>query len=246
MPPHDRVVALNRVDLVHSAEPHPFHLANRERAAENWRSELGARPMLFDGAVMLADGASVADGVLSATCHLVPYSTFLLWRKLRPVEGTLHVFAMALPVGSDGGVLVARMAGHTANAGLVYCPCGSFDRLDIAGGRFDADANMAREVAEETGLDLGDAEAAPGYGLLETEDGLAVVVRAFRFAEETADLARRAERHIAAQSEPELAGARAVMAGDGIGPDFTPHMAPILAWHFSGGTSAEAHVRPKT
>ena len=227
------VVFVDRVDLVHSREEHPFHIANREQAGRNWRSEVLARPMLFDGPVMLASAARIEDGVLSATCHLVPYSTFLLWRKMPSAEGALHIFAMALPVGSDGGVLAGRMAAHTANAGRVYCASGSFDDEDIADGRFDADANMAREVAEETGLDLGKGEAARGYPVLAMA-GAFVIVRVHRFAATAAELAERAARHIAAQREPELDAALAVSGMDEVSLQFAPHMAPILAWHFAG------------
>lgn len=232
MLPENSIVVARRVELLHAEEPHPFHLANRERAAENWTREIRARPALFDGAVLLASAADIEDGVLKARCHLVPYSTLMLWRRMRPVDGALDVFAMAVPVGSDGGVLAGRMARHTANAGLVYCPCGSFDRQDIAHGRFDADANMARELAEETGIDLGEAEAAPGYGVLAMA-GLVVILRVHRFAAPAAELAGRAQRHIGAQTEPELAAALSLMEADATVPDLASHMAPILAWHFA-------------
>ena len=234
MIPEHFVTTVDRVVLAHSNEEHPFHLAHSRRAAENWSGELRLRPMLFDGPVMLASSASIEGGVLSATCHLVPYSTFLLWRKMRPPEGSQHVFAMALPVGADGAVLAVRMAPHTANAGRVYCASGSFDRDDITGGRFDADANMAREVTEETGLDLGEAEAEPVYHVL-AMGGVVVIVRVYRFAASAAELAKRVEAHIASQPEPELAGALAVSGVHEVTPQFAAHMAPILAWHFARG-----------
>ena len=146
----------------------------------------------------------------------------------------LHVFAMALPVGSDGGVLAGRMAAHTANAGCVYCASGAFDRDDIIDGRFDADANMAREVAEETGLDLRDAEAATGYRVLVMErtsssscafTALPLPRRNLRSVS-GATLRRRRSRNWPPRSP--------CRGTDEVSPQFAPHMAPVLAWQFAG------------
>ncbi len=226
------LIPVDRVELVHTGRTHPFHAANRQASAENWLNETRALPALFDGPVMLASSVAIEGGVLSAECHIVPYSTFLLWRRSPPAKGALHIFAMALPVGSDGGVLAGRMAGHTANAGVVYCASGSFDRDDIVDGRFDADRNMRREVAEETGLDLREAEAEPGYRIL-AMDRHVVIVRVHRFARTAAELVGRVERHIAAQAESELSEALAITAADEVTSQFGSHMRPVLEWQFS-------------
>jgi hypothetical protein len=138
---------------------------------------------------------------------------------------------MALPVASDGAVIAGRMSGWTANPGRVYCASGSFDRDDIVNGVFDTEGNMAREVAEETGLDLCLAECEPGYSLLRI-DGSIVIFRTYRFAEPSNTLVATARRHIAADPKAELANVVVITGIDDADSSFAAHMAPILATHF--------------
>ncbi|TPW32922.1 NUDIX hydrolase [Pararhizobium mangrovi] len=224
--------AIERTHLVHVAAGHPFHAANHEAAERSWREEIARKPALFNGPVMLASAVDLAEGTVHATCHTVPYSTFLYWRRCRPVTGALHLFAMAVPVSSDGAVIVGRMGPQTVNAGTVYCPSGSFDPDDLTPeGTFDPDTNMHREVAEETGLDLAQATPEAGYDLVELGD-FVVIARRFRFVETADVLLERARAHIAEEDQPELAEVMAVHSGEAITADFADHMHPVLKAHF--------------
>lgn len=224
----DRIVtALNGVELQLAPAEHPFHVAHRAEAAENWRREKDRQPALFDGQVMLARNVAIDDGVLRADCRLVPFSTFMYWRTKRPVADAVHVFAMAVPIGSDGGVVVSEMSAGTANAGLVYCASGSFDPDDLVEGRFNPARNMVREVAEETGLDLTSAVGETGWHAV-LVDGAVTVFRAFRFAESSEELVRLAAAHIARQREPELADVFAVHRRTEMTTRFANHMPVIL------------------
>jgi 8-oxo-dGTP pyrophosphatase MutT (NUDIX family) len=98
---------------------------------------------------------------------------------------------------------MGRMAAHTANAGRIYFPAGSLEAVDFVGGLADLDGNMAREVREETGLDLGQAQPDPGYLLLPT-GRLALVIRIFRFDASAAELAGAARDFLAARHDDEL------------------------------------------
>lgn len=225
------IIPVRRTMLVHSAEPHPFHIANAAEARRNWQEEVRRQPFLFDGPVALASDAVVSDGCFRAECHLVPYSTFLYWRRIRPVPGAIHVFAMALPVSSDGAVIAVRMGKRTANAGRVYCASGAFDRDDLADGRFDAAANMRREVMEETGLDLDEAVPEGGCHILPI-GGTIVIFRTFRFAADARTLAERIAAHARAEADPEIAGAEVVRGPGDLTDAFQFHMPPILDWYF--------------
>jgi 8-oxo-dGTP pyrophosphatase MutT (NUDIX family) len=228
------IIPVRRTMLIHSAEPHPFHLDNEEEARRNWEDEIRRQPFLFDGQVALASDAVASDGCFTATCHLVPYSTFLYWRRIRPVPGALHVFAMALPVSSDGAVIAVRMGNRTANAGRVYCASGAFDRDDLIDGHFDPAVNMRREVMEETGLDLDDAVPEGGYHLLPI-GGVIVIFRIFRFAADAETLAGKIAAHARAEADPEIAGAEILRRPDDITDAFQFHMPPVLNWYFSAG-----------
>jgi len=228
----NRIAPVHQVDLVHTDTPHPFHLEHREEAARNWQVEISRTPQLFDGPVMLASTTELDGGVLSAMCHIVPFSTFLLWRARRPAPGAYHIFAMPMLVGSDDGILLGRMAATTANAGLFYSPSGSFDPDDVVDGRFDAGANMAREVKEETGLDLSDATPDETANII-CINGAIVVFRRFHFPMSGRELADRAGRFIAGLQDSELAEIISLGRDDMRPSALAGHMNPLLDWHFA-------------
>src|SRR5690606_21873978 len=142
------------VRVVLDTDDHPFEMSNGEAIDTNWKREKACNPALFDGRVALLSSLGIADGTLEGRCHMVRYATFLLWRKLRPVGGAGHAYTHPILVGSDNALVAIRMGSHTINAGAVYFAAGSFEELDFREGRADPDRNMAREVMEETGLDI--------------------------------------------------------------------------------------------
>ncbi|MGN6549240.1 MAG: NUDIX hydrolase [Pararhizobium sp.] len=226
------VIPVEEVVLSLAAGPHPYEVANRRAALEAWQAEVRVRPFLFDGQVALASDCDLAGGVFRATCHLVSYSTFLHWRANRPVAGAIHIFAMPLIVSADGAVVAIRMSERTANAGRIYCPCGSLDDSDVVDGRFDVAGNMLREVAEETGLDLGEAEADLSFNALPL-DGAVAIFRVYRFAQNAADLVARMEEHARREPDPEISEVVAVWSEADITADFQFHMPAILDWYFN-------------
>ena len=66
-------------------------------------------------------------------------------------------------VAADGAFLLGVMGPHTINAGRIYFPCGTPDRSDIVGGKVDLDLSVRRELKEETGLDVAEFTAEPGW-----------------------------------------------------------------------------------
>jgi 8-oxo-dGTP pyrophosphatase MutT (NUDIX family) len=230
--PDERLVfPVSHVDLRVAEGPHPYCLAEQEKIAENWAQEISAHPALYDGRMMLSRAVQIRDGVISGQAHIVRFSTFLLWRRTRPVTSAIHLFALPVIVSSDGAVIAIRMGKHTANPGRVYCAAGSLDPEDTRDGICDMDGNMAREVLEETGLALSDADSVSGFHALH-DRGAITVFRSYRFSATAADLIGRIARHIAQDPEPEIDEALAIRSADPGLHHYQPFMSPILEWVF--------------
>ncbi|QRM55865.1 NUDIX hydrolase [Sinorhizobium sp. BG8] len=231
-PPEGVVFPISRPDLRVSSVPHPYHLREASNAAANWLVETAANPALFDGQILFQREVSIVGESLSASGHMVPFSTFLWWRKSRSVDSGYHLFGLPLIVSADGGIIAVSMGRHTVNAGKVYCAAGSLDCGDVLDGRADIDLNMRREVKEETGLDLAAAEAEGGYYALHI-DRVFTVVRIFRMAASAAELMERIAAHVASEPEPEIEGAVAIFGPDASAHSYMPFMPPVLDWFFA-------------
>ncbi|MBD9494703.1 MULTISPECIES: NUDIX hydrolase [unclassified Ensifer] len=224
------IIPIDAVDVRVTGAAHPFHREEVERAQENWQREIAANPHLFDGRMVLLRALRIADGRLRGEGHVVPYSTFLWWRKTR-AKSAFHLFAMPAILSSDGALILVRMGGHTANPGRVYSPSGSLEPEDIVDGGCDIDGNIRREAMEETGIDLSLATVEPGYHLLHM--GRAVtLIRVYRYPETAAALVARVAEHIAADPEPEIDEAIAVFGPDPVAHNYPPFIPPILDWLF--------------
>ncbi|OJF91980.1 DNA mismatch repair protein MutT [Pararhizobium antarcticum] len=235
-PEENVIFAVTSLDLKVSPEPHPFHLAEKTAAAENWRLEIAANPALFDGKMVLQHRVDIRDGAISSQAHVVPFSTFLWWRKTRPPGSALHLFGLPVILSSDGAVIAIRMGRHTANPGRVYCAAGSIDPDDVVDGRCDINGNMAREVREETGLDLADAFASPGFHALHGED-MVTLFRTYRFQETAEGLIARIRAHIETEAQSEIDEALAIFSADPDLHPYPPFMPRILARIFEGAAT---------
>ena len=102
---------------------------------------------------------------------------------------------------------------NTAQAGRVYFPCGTPDPADIVDGRVDLDLSVARELREETGLEVADFAAAPGWTAV-VDGNLVMQVKILRSSENAEALRARIMRHLAAETQPELADIRIVRNPD--------------------------------
>jgi len=229
-PPESTVFPVSRIDLAVLPGEHPFHLSELEAARENWMKEIAANPALFDGRMIFQHRLSLADGVVKGEAYVTPFSTFLWWRKQRERRG-FHVFAFAVAVSSDGAIIAIRMAPHTANPGQVYCAAGSMDENDIVDGHCDVEGNMRREVLEETGLDLNEAAAEPGYYATHANHSV-TLFRVFRFPWTAEEMLRRIEAHMLVAEEDEIDDAIAIRSADPTAHRYNVAMLPILAWFF--------------
>lgn len=213
---------------------HPFHVAERDAAHNNWRQEVAEKPELFDGRIVLQHRLAFRNGMLEGEGHVVPYSTFLWWRRQVPPRGGFHVFAFAVPVSSDGAIIAIRMAAKTVNAGKVYCAAGSLEAEDVVDGLCDVEGNMRRELREETGLDLAHARA--DAQLHASHAGRRVTLyRVYRFDLTAAEMTAAVEAHMATDHEQEIDGVVAIRSGDLTAHAYNAPMLPLLRWFFGEG-----------
>ncbi len=226
--PRDRIFAIRDYELRLLPGAHPIEHGNEHAIAANWDREVAAKPALFDGEVALLASLVLDGDVLRGRCHMVRYSTFLYWRSLRPVPIAEHSFANAAIVSGDDALVAIRMAGSTINAGLVYFASGSFEPDDFADGLADIDANMRREVLEETGLDLTEFEPETGLHALSKVVGT-VVFRRYLSTLPVVEIASRISAH---GGDGEITGPVVLRRGAALPGPMAAHMEPIARWHF--------------
>ena len=230
--PRSRVLSVDSVDILLDEGPHPFAVANSAAIAEDWEREVALNPALFDGKIVLLAELVYRSGMLVGRCHGTRFSAFLYWRSNRALSNAEHAFAHAALVSSDGALIAIRMGAHTANAGRVYFAAGSFEPTDFVDGKADLAGNMAREVREETGLNITGTPHEARYHLYSEESGT-VIFRRY-YLDQTADeIADRIAAFVADDPEPEIEGPVIIRSADPLPEGIMPHMAAIVRWHFS-------------
>jgi 8-oxo-dGTP pyrophosphatase MutT (NUDIX family) len=115
-----------------------------------------------------------------------------------------NAFAMGALRGADGGFVLGRMAGWTANAGRIYFAAGTPDPEDVtATGVVDLDGSVMRELGEETGLGADDVTGAPGWHAVFIGARIALM-RPLTARLHAEGLAERIRAHLAQEERPEL------------------------------------------
>lgn len=230
--PRGEIFPVSEVDVRLEPAPHPFERDNEAAIARNWQREIAENPALFNGTVVLLSALSYAGRRLIGRCHAITYATFLYWRRNRLTASGEHSFAHAALVSSDGALIAVRMGAHTANAGRVYFAAGSFEPMDFRDGAVDLEFNMAREVSEETGIDLSDLPRDAGYHAYSSERGT-VIFRRYRLAEDADTIAQRIREHVTTDPEPEIEGPVIIRSAADLPGELMPHMRPLVEWHFA-------------
>lgn len=233
LPADGSLHVVRSLDLKVSSDPHPLDLSSAEDVAENWEREVAANPSLFNGKIILQRQIRYRDGHVAAEGHVTSFSTFLWWRRQPELAGACHLFGYPVIVSADGALIAVEMASHTANPGQVYFAAGSLDLTDLVDGRCDIDANMRREVREETGLDLDLAHADPVLYASYRSKRL-TLVRLFTYDLTAKALVERINAFARDCVEPEIARAVAIRTGDPAAERYGVAMLPILAWYFGG------------
>ncbi|MFN3548186.1 MAG: NUDIX domain-containing protein [Mesorhizobium sp.] len=226
------LLPVGEVTLRLSGAPHPYEALHEGDIEGNWQAEQARNPALFDGRTVLFSRIGLEDGRLVGACHEVRYASLLHWRLRRSTDIAAHLFAMAVPVTADGAVLTVRMAPWTANPGQVYFAGGSLEPADFVDGVADVDANMQREVLEETGLALTDVPRESGYRVVRTDRGV-VVVRRYALAQSAREIEERVRDFVADEAKPEIVEPVLLTRASPPEPELLPWVRRIVDWHFS-------------
>jgi 8-oxo-dGTP pyrophosphatase MutT (NUDIX family) len=230
--PAGRIVPVASCALLLDPAPHALEAAAGAEIDANWLAERQARPAIHDGRVALFSRLSWDGAALTGTCHIVRYATFLYWRGGGRREMARHLYAHAVLAAADGPLVAVRMGSHTVNAGRIYFAAGSLEPDDFRDGTADLDANMRREVMEETGLDLAGMRADPSLHALALDSGT-VVLRRYVSPLPAAEIVERVAAHVAAETEPEITGAVVIDRPRPAIEGLAAQMPAILDWHFS-------------
>jgi 8-oxo-dGTP pyrophosphatase MutT (NUDIX family) len=205
-------VELVSVSALHCAlEPHDWAF-DRNRSAEidaHWTARRAAIPALYDGPVLLAHGVSRGEGgTLGVKFFPTRFSRFLAWRDFGfPDDAVYNCFSMPALRSADGAFLLGEMGADHSAAGAVYFPAGTPDPSDLRDGIVDLEANLLRELEEETGVAPQEVSLAADWTIVFAGQRVACM-RIVQSPLAAAELAARVTANIASQKKPELAGVR--------------------------------------
>jgi 8-oxo-dGTP pyrophosphatase MutT (NUDIX family) len=218
------IVALDHVAFSVAPREWPFARARGAEIAAHFVARRADTPALWNGRMLLLHEWSLASGSMRGTFFETDFANFMAWRDWDfPDVSVTNCFSMGVIRSADGAYLLGVMGEHTANAGKIYFPAGLPDPSDVAGGVVDLAANVAREVAEETGLTGADVSAQPGWCAVFAGARIALM-QLLQANAPAADLRARVLAHVAREARPELADVRIVKSK----ADFDPMMPPFV------------------
>jgi hypothetical protein len=199
------IVTLDRAEIVLEPWSWPFAAERRDDIDRHFANIQRQRAGVWNGRVILLHRRAIEDGVLRGACFETDYASFCAWRDWQfPDPDIWNVFAPAALQSADGAWLVGEMAPDTAAAGQLYFPCGTPEPDDIgATGVLEFAVNVARELREETGLDMAELAAAPGWTLVR-DRGYAALMKRLTARQPADELRARIMRYIAQEARPEL------------------------------------------
>jgi 8-oxo-dGTP pyrophosphatase MutT (NUDIX family) len=218
------IVALDRVAFSFAPREWLFAQARSTEIAAHFAVRQAQTPAIWNGRVLLMSEWSLDARTLGGTFFETDFANFMAWRDWGfPDRSVTNCFSMGAIRAADGGYLLGVMSAHTANAGKIYFPAGTPDPHDIAGEEVDLAGNVAREVAEETGLTSADLSAQPGWTAVLAGPRIALM-QVLQAHEPAADLRQRVLGHLAGEQKPELSDVRIVRRR----ADFDPMMPPFV------------------
>jgi hypothetical protein len=226
---------IDRLDL-HFA-PKPWEFAETRRAEiDAFFAELQRqKPKVWNGRVLLLHNQVVSNGVFRGAYLETDFASFTAWRRWgRPHTGVRDCFGAGAIVSADGAVLLGVMGAHTVNAGWIYFPCGTPDRNDIVGDTVDLERSVARELKEETGCDITEFAADPGWTTV-VDGALIVQIKLLRSTESAETLRARMLANLAREQQPELSDIRIIRGNADFDPAMPRFVTAFLEKYFAGG-----------
>lgn len=204
------IVHVDRLELTLARKPWDFAHERRADIDAWFAARQRENPTLWNGRVMLLHEHALADGVFGGRYLETDFASFAAWRAWgRPAAAIHDCFGAAAILAADGAFLLGVMGPHTANSGRIYFPCGTPDLNDLVGDRVDLDLSVHRELKEETGLDVDEFTAEPGWTSV-FDASLIAHIKVLRSGDSAASLRARILDHLARERQPELADIRIV------------------------------------
>ena len=156
-----------------------------------------------------------------------------------PAAGVFNIAAVAALQSADDAFLLGQMAPFTALAGQWVFPGGTPDPHDISpGGKLDLLGSVARELGEETGLDIGVCKVEPGWTLVR-DGGFLALIKGLTVNESAERLRAKIMDHLASEAQPEFSAIRIVR-----GPaDFDPTTARFVVEYATSPRGPLLHGR---
>ena len=177
---------------------------NRAKIEKHWKKAHAENPALHNGNIFMLTQWTMAEDRLEGVVQPASYASFLYWREQGyPEAGARNCFGSSVLQSREGHILFGRMAPNTATAGLVYPVGGSFGEEDVSAGMLQVETNIARELAEETGLNAEDGNREAGYICVEEGPRISLAAR-FIFDCDSNELRQRITAHLETCDEPEL------------------------------------------
>lgn len=203
------IAALDRTEIVFEPWSWRFAAERRGEIGRHFVEVQRRRPGVWNGRILLLQRYAIADAILRGACFEADYASFCAWRDWKfPDTNVYNVFAAAALRSADGAFVVGEMAASTFNAGLVTFPCGTPEPADLdAAGMLDLDANLRRELLEETGLPIDELKPEPGWTMVRDRCYLALVRQVVAPLDGEA-LRAQIVRNLAGQQSPEFVGIR--------------------------------------
>jgi hypothetical protein len=208
--PPVEIVPVERIEITVAPWQWEFAVKRRGEIDAHFAARRERLPAMWNGRLILLKDYRIENGTLSGSGFETDFASFVAWRDWDfPDRRVFNVFAMAAVQSADGSYLLGRMAAHTVSAGRLYFPCGTPDLKDVTHGRLDLEGSAARELFEETGIDIVTLSAQPGWALVRDKNFLALI-KTFTSAENAQELRARATRYLASGTHPELSDIRMV------------------------------------
>ena len=227
------VVPLDDVAFTFVPRDWPFAQERGADIAAHFAAKQVQNPALWNGRILLVNEWSVASRVMRGTYFETDFAGFLAWRDWGfPDRSVINCFAMGAICAADGAFVLGVMGSQTANAGKIYFPAGTPEPLDVVGGTVDLVSNVAREVAEETGLTDADFNAEPGWTAVVHGQRMALM-RVLRTYASADDLRARVRAHLASEEQPELADVHIVRGLADLDPMMPAYMVAYLEKQFA-------------
>ncbi|WP_034462785.1 NUDIX hydrolase [Afipia sp. P52-10] len=156
------------LDLAFKPMDWPFATERAAEIAQHFARLKQVKPAIWNGRILQCRNRRIEDRVYRADYFETDFAAFMAWRDWNAAaNGVSHCFGGGALRSADGAFVLGTMADHTANAGRVYFPAGTPEPGDIVAGRVDLAASVAREITEETGLEVTDYVVEDGWAVVE-------------------------------------------------------------------------------